>query len=214
MLPLRVPIADGAHFARDWYAWLRQLWEHTGAGGANHPRYVDVGVPASAMLATAALAAPDTVLLVGDGTDSNPGLYGRAFDAAAREHLWFTVTLPTSYVAGSDITPYIHWMPTDATTGNVNWAFEWGWVGPGSSPSILPEFPTLDFAAAPGVAYQLQEETYDALEGAGMEPGSTLFVTMSRRADGAADTYAADAVLVRAGFRVMVGGVGSVNAFT
>lgn len=210
------PLLDGANIAKDWYRFLRDLWEHTGAGGANHPRYADLNI-STAMMRSTLLAAPGTLLLAGLGTDPSPGLYGFGFDAAAREHLWTLITLPNDYLPGSDIVPYLRWSPVDATAGYVNWEWEWCWRNVGGDVTAVDTgfgaTTTAGSSAAPGAAGRIVEQQFTALSGADKEPGSTVFVTLSRRADVAADTYAADAVLLSAGFKYVTGGVGTVNKF-
>lgn len=211
ILPQLHPLLDGLNIAKDWYRFLRELTEHTGAGGANHPRWADLNI-STAMMKGTLLTAPGTILLAGAGTDSNPGVYGFGFDAAAREHLWTLITLPNDYLPSSDIIPYLRWLPVDAAAGDVNWEWEWCWRNVGGDVTAVD----LEFggpSAAPGVAGRIVEQQFTALSGTGKEPGSTIFLTLSRRADSADDTYAADAVLLSAGFKYMTGGVGTVNKF-
>lgn len=215
ILPQMHPLLDGVNLAKDWYRFLRELTEHTGAGGANHPRWADLNI-STAMMKGTLLTAPGTILLVGGGTDANPGLYGFGFDATAREHLWTLVTLPNDYLPGSSIVPYLRWAPTDATTGDVLWRFEYAWldVGDTLTASTIMFAATAPFVtAAPGVALNVVEQSFDAIDGSGMLPGSTMLLTVSRRADSPLDTYAADTVLLSAGFKYMTGGVGTVNRF-
>lgn len=206
MPPHSVPAlqGDNAQVGKDWYVFLRKIWEHIGAGGANHPVYADVSVPAMG-LHSGYFAEPDFAQLY------SGSILAAHFDPDAIEGLQGHLVLPVSYIPGTEIVPYIHWAPTDSNAGTVVWALEYSWANsgmPAEEPIILPRSST-----ALEEAYHVTETTFAPISGSGKNAGSAMLFSICRASTDSSDTYADDVVLLRVGLRIVVGGIGVTQRF-
>ncbi|MCF8406151.1 MAG: hypothetical protein K9H58_19570 [Bacteroidales bacterium] len=78
---------------------------------------------------------------------NSTGLYLYLFDnGSTLEEVQFTVQMPHGWKQGSTIYPHIHYMPADATSGNIHWGLEYTWANVngtfGTSATITMAAPT------------------------------------------------------------------------
>lgn len=100
---------------------------------------------------------------------------------------------------GSVIFPHIHWAPTTSSGGNVKWQFEYLWTSRNDvATSSITE--TLVMPAG-GIAWRemVVHIPTNGIDGTGKGIGSRLQFRIFRDPGDAADTYAADAILLDVG---------------
>ena len=136
--------------------------------------------------------APNIVNVV----DANMLSYGFAGTGGATENLGFSVDMQHDYVNGTDITLHIHWLPNDATAGNVQWKIAYQWVENGA---VWPAATLVNrVTAAAGVAYTDQRTDF-VISGTGHTYNSRLKIKLSRTAADANDTYNGIAIFIAMG---------------
>jgi len=116
------------------------------------------------------------------------GGYALAFGGSADEAISFWAQLSHGYQEGSDLEFHLHYVPEDATPGNVRWKLTYSFA------SILDVFPTESEVVAliptPGRADQhTLGEITDAIPGSGKRISSLLCCSLTREASEASDTY-------------------------
>ncbi len=138
------------------------------------------------------------------------GLKTYLFDGGGRaEEIHFIVQMPHSYKLGTNITPHVHWTPTDTNTGNVRWSLEYTWQQRGAVFGASTTIHIID--AASGTAWDhLLRANFAAIDGSGISLVSSMLVCRLFRnsADGG-DTYASDAALLEIDFHYEIDTVGS-----
>ena len=141
-------------------------------------------------------SAPDLISFAPATT--NLLVYG--FDGTATsEQVYFTIQLPHSYKEGSDITPHVHWSPTDTNSGDVKWNLEYSWANYTDESFPVPS--TIDATqAASGTAWQHQKAVFDSISGTGKKISSMLVCRLYRDPSDAEDTYEHDAAFLEIDF--------------
>jgi hypothetical protein len=148
-------------------------------------------------------SAPDLGAFLGSGNILVPRFDGNA----TTEQVFFTAQLPHSYKEGTNITPHIHWTPTDTNSGNVHWQLEYSWANIGSAFSAPTTITVTD--AASGTAWDHQVAGFSAISGTGKTISSMLSCRLFRDPTDAADTYAYDAAFLEIDFHFEGDTVGS-----
>lgn len=133
---------------------------------------------------------------------------GRGFDGAgALEELHEGgIPLPGKYLEGSDIIPFVSWMPAVAAAGDVKWQIEYSWQNDGeafASPSTIDVV-----SASSGTAWQPERAVFAAVSGSGKLVRSKIVFRVFRDSADGDDTYANDAVLLDVGFTIQIDGFG------
>jgi hypothetical protein len=137
------------------------------------------------------------------------------------EAMSFTVQLPHSWKEGTTIYPHLHWTPKDATTGNVEWNFEYTWAN--YDPTTLQFFGahTTSTIIATVAANSTNSHMITALtasnagiSGTGKKISSILICKIWRNSNNTNDTYQADAGGLFVDFHVQIDGWGSRGTFT
>jgi hypothetical protein len=146
---------------------------------------------------------------VRDNGSSSAGVYSYAFDADTEEQLFFTIQLPHSYKAGTDISPHIHWMPTTTGTNAVVWGLEYTWSNIDGTYGNTTLITATD--AADGTAYKHQLADFADISGSGKNESSMLLCRIYRKAADAADTFTGDAVFLEVDFHFQMNKLGSDN---
>ena len=116
---------------------------------------------------------------------------GFLFDASSTETVYLVGQMPHHWVAGSNVEPHIHWMPTNTNTGDVRWQLEYKVTNIDAVESGSWTTVPVDDAGA-GVAYTHQLASFGELSFAGITASAVITMKISRL--GAADTYNADAL--------------------
>lgn len=165
----------------------------------------DVFTPATAMQLGGS-ADPGFAKLLDNGSGSQ-GVFTYLFDAAAVEELYFSVQLPRGYKEGSDITPRLHWAPTNTNTGTARWGLEYTWANIDGTLGNT----TLVYAedAGDGTAYKQQRADFAAIGGSGKTIGGALLCRVFRDAGHGNDTYNADAALLGLALQLELDTLGS-----
>lgn len=136
-------------------------------------------------------SAPGTVTVVSGGMKS----FG--FDGnTITEELFYHCDVQHDYIAGGDLIFHVHWMPQNATGGNVKWQIEYQWVEAGAT---WPAPSTLAGTTAAGTTAWADKRTDFTIPGTGHTYDSRLMVRLFRNPTDAADTYTGDAVLSSVG---------------
>lgn len=136
---------------------------------------------------------------------------GRGFDGAgALEELHGEISLPGEYLEGSDIIPFISWMPAVAAAGNVKWQLEYSWQNVGAAFSAPTTINAV--SASSGMAWQPERTAFAAVSGSGMLVRSKIVFRIFRDSSDGSDTYGSDAVILDVGLTIQVDGFGMASA--
>ena len=140
------------------------------------------------------------------------GLQANAFDTTTLEQVYFELQLPHGWLAGSSVSPHIHWghniaVPED--NKGVVWGLEysWGEIGEtfGASNTI---YSTDDWVTAP-VQYQHNLSEFADISGAGKTLSSMLMCRLFRNVASGDDDFAHDAFLFEFDLHVQMNSLGS-----
>jgi len=159
--------------------------------GTGYGVWEDLRVPITA-IKLGGVNDPNFVKTVDDGAGST-GLFTYHFDKAAEEEVFFAAQLPHSYKEGSDISPHVHWAPTDTDTKDVIWGLEYAWVNINGTFTTSTIITILQ--AGSGTALKHQIAYFDDISGTGKTISSMLMCRLFRDATAALDDYDADASL-------------------
>ncbi|MFC1622062.1 hypothetical protein ACFL13_01620 [Patescibacteria group bacterium] len=165
----------------------------------------DVRVPITGVK-TGGSKIPGFVKFKDDGGGSQ-GVFSYQFDPDQEEEVYFTVQLPHSYKAGSDIEPHIHWTPIDGNSGSVIWGLEYTWAnyeGTFSDTTIVTKT-----QAASGTAYEHQIADFAAISGTGQAESSMLICRVYRDATDGSDDYGSDVALLEIDFHFQIEKMGT-----
>jgi len=119
-------------------------------------------------------------------------------------------TLPNNYKDGTDIIPFMVWMPDDAAAGDVR--LRYAAAIPNANGSMSE---TLLYATAPTPEVTNKRVTteFSALDGANLRKGDPVVVGTARLGGDAADTYPEECYFIGAGFKYQAEGLGTPEAF-
>jgi hypothetical protein len=106
----------------------------------------------------------------------------------------------------TDITPHIHWIPSDATAGNVKLSLGFRWWNRGD---VMPTETVLTSTVATGVQHQSKISTFGPIAGAGKTIGSRFVFRIFRDPADAADTYTGHAIALDFGLHYQKDTAGS-----
>jgi len=165
----------------------------------------DLRVPISA-IKRLGFSDPGWVQFKTDGAGS-VGVYALAFDPSTDEEVYFSCQLPHSYKEGSDITPHVHWAPSDANAGGVTWGLEYTWAnidGTYGNTTIITADDSTDTTS-----HKHHMANFSAITGTGKTLSSMLVCRLFRDVSDANDTYASDAFLLEVDFHFEKDTVGS-----
>ncbi len=138
-------------------------------------------------------AAPGVVTVGPSGSMKSFG-----FDGGTQvEELFYHVDLQHDYIAGTDIIPHVHWLPSTTGAGNVLWQWDFQWVETGGTFGAPTNAPCTAVAAG-GTAW-VDKRSEVTISGAGKTYNSRLLLRLFRDPANAGDTYGADAVLSSVG---------------
>lgn len=126
---------------------------------------------------------------------------------ANEERVYFTIQLPHDYAEGTNITPHVHWTPSNTDGGNVRWLLTYSWANiAGNFPA---ETPIYAVGAAGIVADHHIMTNYDAIVGTGKTISSMLLCKLQRNSSNALDTYTGSAYLLEIDFHYQKDDIGS-----
>ena len=166
----------------------------------------DLRIPGSQVQKGA--SAPDLVAFLGAGN-----LLVNAFDGGAlTEQVYFNVQLSHSYKEGSDITPHVHWSPTNANAGNVKWQLEYTWQNINGTFPAVTTITVVD--ATDTTAWKHHIAGFSAITGTGKTISSMLVCRLFRNPGDGDDTYGSDAAFLEVDFHFEKDTVGSRQIFT
>ena len=100
---------------------------------------------------------------------------------------YFFVDLRTGYDEGTDIEVCVHWVPEDATVGNVRWKITYSWANLGSA--FPAESELAANCAAGGVADILKHHDIGTISGTGKECTGFILCSIRRNSSNAGDTF-------------------------
>lgn len=167
----------------------------------------DLRVPLSA-IKRLGFTDPDWVKFKDDGgAPASTGVYALAFDSGSDEEVFFACQIPHAYKEGSDITPHVHWAPSDGNAGGVTWGLEYTWV------NIDGTFGNTTIITADDSTNSTSHEHliagFSAISGSGKTISSMLICRLFRDVSDANDTYGSDAFLLEIDFHFELDTVGS-----
>ena len=129
-----------------------------------------------------------------------------AFAAGVDEEVYFEVQLPHSWKEGTDITPHVHWSPSNANAGNVTWKLEYTWSNLDAAFGNTSTVAVTD--ATDTTSHKHLKAIMSAISGSGKTMSSMLTCRLYRDvSDG--DTYGSDAFLLETDFHYEIDTVGS-----
>jgi len=122
------------------------------------------------------------------------------FDAGTDESAVFKNVMPRHYAGTTGVTVYIHWSASGVTTGNCIWDVAWERIGDGQQDTDSDGFAAVNSVtdAAPGTDGHVTIANVTFTDGADMDSvgvGESFRLKITRDADNASDTMAADAEL-------------------
>jgi len=197
MLPQSVPLLDSTgKLARDWYSFIRQIWQHTGAGGAAHPRYTITNLIAGQVLDRTASSVND--------------LYLYFFSPHFHRSVALFGYLPLSYTPNTDIIPVFNWFCLDTDSGLSIWELEYAWVNTDGDALTDTTIERVT-SQAPGEAFKPTRVVFPDIAGLGMRPGSIFMGTLSHRGDDDYPGISHDTYMLSFGLIHQVSGVGHID---
>ena len=142
------------------------------------------------------------------------GLKTWLFDGGGRaEEIHFTVQLPHGYKVGTDLTPHVHWTPTDTGVGNVRWSLEYTWIDIDGTFGASTTIHTVD--AASTTAWEHLRIDFATIDGSAITGISSMLVCrLFRDSADVLDTYASDAALLEIDFHYEMDTFGSRTILT
>lgn len=172
--------------------------------------YDDIRVPVTATQ-TGGAKQPGFSVFKTNGSGSQ-GVFTYMFDAGLEEELFFTVQVPHSYSAGTNLYPHVHWCPTSTQTGNVVWGLEQTWSNIGDTFGNTAI--TTVIQSANTIIGKHQYASFPVVTGTGKETSSMLVCRVYRDASSTDDTYPADAALLEIDFHFMQDKLGTTSIIT
>lgn len=147
-------------------------------------------------------AAPDPINFV----DSNLLVYG--FDGGTlTERLYGSCEMQHDYKEGSDIELHIHWTPTTADVGTVQWKVYYSWQNNAGAVFAPATLLTPTASNSGGVAWANNYTSVATVSGAGKTINSQLVFQIFRVPT--EDTYTGDAALIQFGIHYQCDAIGS-----
>ena len=170
----------------------------------------DVVTPLSSVSLPAGISGPDIIKINDDGLGST-GVYAYGFDSSIEEEIIFTIQLPHTYKAGTDVMPHVHWVATTAAAGNVVWGLEYCISLNGVAANATTLMTVTD--ATPVATKTQQIAAWDAIDGTDLVESSIINCRLYRKAADVADTYAADAVAMSFDMHYQIEKLGTDNEY-
>lgn len=166
----------------------------------------DLRLPGLASLRGA--SAPD---LVTYGPSGN--LLCNGFDGAVTtEQVFAQAQFPHRMEPGTDIEPHVHWSPTTADAGDIEWKLEYIWVGVNETAGAPTTIECQDTST--GTAWDHLIADCGTISNSGNEGiSSMLTIRLYRDPTDGNDTYAADACLNEVDFHFQISSPGSRQEF-
>ena len=173
----------------------------------NPPRWEDLRVPLTAS-AGAGVHNPTLAQFRDNGAGST-GVFSWSFSAVLEQELFFIAQLPHYYKQGTDLTPHVHWSPSDGAAGNVVWGLEYTIRNPGISGAFPLTQLITAVQAASGTAFQHQRMALPAISGVGILISAVLICRIYRSMTG--NTYGSAAFGHEVDFHYAIDNIGSNN---
>jgi len=157
----------------------------------------------------AAASAPDLIVF---GTSG--GIYCRAFNGnVTTEQLFGAFELPHSWVEESAIYPHVHWAPSVAGTGRVDWYMEYNVADTLNAYAATNTI--IDASTrAHGTAWIHKFASFGSVSMTGYAVGASIVYRLYRNPSGTTDTYGSDAALIQLGFHYRSDTLGSRGTVT
>ena len=129
--------------------------------------------------------------------------------AGNQEVIYFTVQLPHTWKAGSDIEPHIHWVGSTTSTDTVVWELTYSWA------NIQGQFPsetTIEGHGVPTATADYHQYTaIGEMSGTGKTESSMIICSLKRKSADASDTFTGSAYLLEIDFHHEIEKMGSKN---
>jgi len=137
------------------------------------------------------------------------GIRMLAFDAAQAEEVYGVAQFPHGWEVDSMIVPHVHWCPSDAGAGSVNWGFEYTWADQEGTFGASTTLYISD--AADGVAKKHQYASFGEIISPVTGLSSCMAFRIFRDATGAGgtDDYGSDAFLLEFDIHIVTDTSGS-----
>jgi len=145
-------------------------------------------------------------------SNSSQGVFIYYFDKSTEEELYFTVQLPHSYVAGSDLHAHVHWVPKYAGgSGNVVWGIEYIWANVNDDFPSSTSFTTGTASVPSTIKHSIC--SLGTIDGTGKDFSSMLICRIYRDASNSSDTYSNDAGLLEIDFHYQKSTLGTTSEY-
>jgi hypothetical protein len=134
-----------------------------------------------------------------------------AFDASKSELLPFSVTLPSNYKEGTNVTPYLDWFTTSSTgtTQAVRMLISYMWTNQDSTHSSTATESAITISTTGSTGLVMYTTNFAALTGTGKEVGSVIHGCIARISTGSTDDYSSDFWINDLFFYYQIDGFGS-----
>lgn len=143
-----------------------------------YPNWDDLKFPAQGINPPGLVSDPDVAT---DGT--------LLFDAASTELIAGVAQMPHTWAEGTGVRPHVHWVPTDANSGNILWRFEYELLAIGDVPTGT--YTTMDLlSTADAGKYDI--DGFGEIDMTGYEASALVLWKVSRIGGDVTDTYASD----------------------
>jgi hypothetical protein len=147
-----------------------------------------------------------------DNGSGSTGVFTYKFNESTEEEIFFAVQMPHSWKIGSDISPHVHWTPTNTDTGAVVWGLEYTWASIGDTFPATTIITATDPADGSSEGHQLAEFS-DVTAAAISGVSSMMLVRVFRNATSAADTYDTAAALLEFDIHYQIDAIGSTDEY-
>lgn len=173
------------------------------------PTYLDDNASAVS-LGTTAGSAPDLVAV------NNSVIETRCFDGSGTmEQVWWSKELNHNWKEGTAISPHVHWLPSESSTGSVVWNLDYyitkdnGTVLTSSSVQVST---TATFGTA--MAWESTTTVFSNITLTNNKIGTQIYFRLWRDGDDSGDTYEHDACVATMGYHYQVDTLGSGALYT
>lgn len=130
------------------------------------------------------------------------------FGASQDDVVYFSSRLPNNYLPGSNLIPYVEWIPDGTDTNTLDLQFAYTATAPGVAwPTLVSDSIT---PAGPGTNDLLQRSLFAEIDGADLNKGDVLLGRFRR--DGSSDSNTDDIHLAGLGLKYIIDGSGHEKA--
>ena len=200
--PFGITGGVGFGITGDQYPFDGSILQYDNASGlwiAQPGKWNSIAIPSTSLF-NKGISGPTFSDLTG-----NVGTY--LFSPGVDQQLYCNFMIPHNYAEGTDIIPFINYIPTSGNSGGVVWSLDYTWCNNGdtfSSPSTLSITTTTT-----NITNNYDSSDFTPISGTGMKISSSLLCRIYRNGTNVSDTYPDNIGLLSIGFKHQTLGLGS-----